>query len=143
MFVKLIYILQAYYTEVFELFDKDITVVNKYLDSKTRTKKYGIYHLKGFWNSRQTIKLSNLELLNSNSYSALILMTESGYVKPKEYKGDSETWTLKPDDYLIKGKIESFNSLNELENYEYMKITDASIKDYCSDDMKHYMVSGE
>lgn len=130
---------------VLKLFDKDITTVNKWLNPDTKRNEYKIHHLKGFWDSNDGISISNTQLIKNDGLIALILMSESGYVKAKDYKGEENTWTLQNDDYLVKGKLERAPlSINDvLENYECMKIVDFSIKDYGSEDMWHFEIKGE
>ena len=73
------------------------------------------------------------------------LMSEVGYVKAKDFKGEENTWTLQNDDYLVKGIIEDtpLTITTIKENYECMKIVDFSIKDYGSEDMQHFEIKGE
>lgn len=71
-------------------------------------------------------------------------MSEGGYISPNNYKGDKDTWTLKNDDYLVKGIVEKIDSINDIVNsFECMKISNISIKDYGNIDMQHFAISGE
>lgn len=67
------------------------------------------------------------------------------YQSPKEFEKDPETWTLRKDDYLVHGEVEDFISIPKLlEDYEeVMKITDIATKNYGSDDLKHWSITGE
>ena len=110
--------------------------------------EYKIHHLKGFWSSNDGISISDAQLVKSDGLIARILMSEAGYINPKEYQKlttINDEWTLQNDDYLVKGKIEiEVKSINDiLDNYECMKITNVAIKDYGSSDMQHFAVSGE
>lgn len=125
------------------MFDKDLTIVNKWFNSKTKQNEYKIGYVKGFWSSNNGISISNTELVKNDGFKALILMSEDGYVSPKEYIGKEKTWTLQNDDYIVKGIVEEVTTLAKLkENYECMKITNVAIKDYGSLDMQHFEVSG-
>ena len=130
------------------MFDKDITVINKWFNKTTKMNEYKIHHLKGFWSSNDGISISDAQLVKSDGLIARILMSEAGYINPKEYQKlttINDEWTLQNDDYLVKGKIEiEVKSINDiLDNYECMKITNVAIKDYGSDDMQHFAVTGE
>ena len=126
------------------MFDKEITIVNKWFNKETKKNEYKISHVKGFWSSNQGIKISNTELLKSDGLKAMILFSEQGYVEPKKYQGKENTWTLQNDDYLVKGIIEKVTTIVDLKaNYECMKITNVAKKDYGSFDMQHFEISGE
>ena len=129
---------------VLELFDKDITIVNKFFNRETKKNEYKIHHLKGFWSSNEGISISNTQLVKNDGLTARILMSEVGYVKAKDFKGEENTWTLQNDDYLVKGIIEDtpLTITTIKENYECMKIVDFSIKDYGSEDMWHFAITG-
>ena len=130
------------------MFDKDITVINKWFNKTTKMNEYKIHHVKGYWSSNDGISISDTQLVKSDGLIVRILMSEAGYVNPKAFQKLSvvnNEWTLQNDDYLVKGKIEdAFTSISEiLDNYECMKITNVSVKDYGSEDMQHFAVSGE
>lgn len=130
------------------MFDKDITIINKWFNKTTKMNEYKIHHLKGFWSSNDGISISDTQLVKADGLIARILMSEAGYIDPKEYQKlttINDEWTLQNDDYLVKGKIEiEVKSINDiLDNYECMKITNVAIKDYGSDDMQHFAVTGE
>lgn len=131
------------------MFDKDITVINKWFNKSTKLNEYKVHHLKGFWSSNTGISISDTQLVKVDGLIARILMNENpGYVDPKEYQKlleVSNEWTLQNDDYLVKGKIEiEVKSINDiLDNYKCMKITNAAVKDYGSSDMLHFAVGGE
>lgn len=127
------------------LFDKDITVINKWFNPDIKKNEYKIYHLKGFWSSNEGISISNTNLVKNDGLIARILMSESGYVKAKEFKGNENTWTLQNDDYLVKGILkEAPLTITAIkENYDCMKIIDFSPKDYGSENMWHFEIKGE
>lgn len=129
---------------VLEMFDKDITIVNKWFNKKTKTNEYKIHPVKGFWSSNEGVSISNTQLIKNDSLIVRILMSEKGYVTPKEFQESGNGWTLQNDDYLVKGIVDNITTITNLkENYECMKITNVAIKDYGSIDMQHYEVSGE
>ena len=123
---------------------KDITVVNKWLNPQTKENEYKINHVKGFWSSNDSISISNTDLIKNDGLKAIIFMSEKGYVNPKIFQKDGNGWTLKNDDYLIKGVVNVVKSIAEIkDNYETMKITNVAIKDYGSLDMQHFEINGE
>ena len=130
------------------MFDKDITIINKWFNKTTKMNEYKVHHVKGFWSSNNGISISDTQLVKSDGLTARILMSEDGYVDPKSFQRLSvvnSEWTLQNDDYLVKGKIEdTFTSISEiLDSYECLKITNVAIKDYGSEDMQHFAVTGE
>ena len=126
------------------MFDKDITIVNKWFNTKTKTNEYKLSHIKGFWSSSNGITISDTQLIKNDSLIVRILMSENGYVIPKQFQEAGTGWTLQKDDYLIKGLVDSVTTISNLkDNYECMKITNIAIKDYGSCDMQHFEISGE
>lgn len=126
------------------MFDKDITIANKWYNKEKKSNEYKVHHLKGFWSSSNGISISDTALVKSDNLIVRILLEEKGYVNPKEFQKEGKGWTLKNDDYLIKGIIDNISTITEIkEDYECMKITNISIKDYGSIDMQHYEISGE
>lgn len=141
------------------MFVRDITIINKYFVDEqtgtilvnnvetpvyTKTMKYKVSHIKGFWSSNESISINGVDLIGSKRTIVRVLYNEPGYVEPKSYNGTG--WTLRNDDYVVKDglDISSVSSItNILDNYECLKITDVSIKDYGSSDMWHYEISGE
>ncbi len=129
-----------------DMFDKDITVINQYIDSDHK-KAYKISYVKGFWSSNDGVSINGTQLTKSDGLSARILMNDNRnkpYQKPEEFKKEQKTWTLQNDDYLVKGKIEDFTTTTKLlENYQdVMKITNIAIKDYGLEDMWHFAITG-
>lgn len=127
------------------MFNQDLTIVNKWFNKETKQNEYKIHHLKGFWSFNEGIEVSGTTLVKSDSFIARILMSEEGYQAPKEFQNNPVGWTLQNDDYIIKGIVNEVSTIAKLkEDYqECMKITNVAIKDYCSDNMKHYAISGE
>lgn len=119
------------------MFDKDLTIINKYNGGYVKN------YVKGFYNSNEGISINGVDLIKSDGYSVRILMSENGYVKPNDYVGVG--WTLRPDDYIVKGKVtETISSINDVQdNYECMKITNVAVNDYGSLDMQHFKVLGK
>lgn len=133
-----------------DLFDKDITVINKYIAKETKKPIYKVSCVKGFWSSNDGISISGTQLTKQDGLSVRILMNDSRneiYQKPEEFEKEQKeqkTWTLQPDDYLVKGIVENFTTITELlDNYkEVMKITNIATKDYGSEDMWHFVITG-
>lgn len=131
-----------------DIFNKDISIINKYFDKIEKKTKYKVTHLKGFWSSNNGISINGTQLTKSDGLSANILIHDSRnepYQEPLEFEKEQKTWTLKPDDYLVKGVINDFTSISQvLEIYqEIFKIKNIAIKDYGSEDMWHFSVTGE
>lgn len=125
------------------MFDKDITIINKYID-KDRKPQYKVSYIKGFWSSNDGISINGTLLTKADSLIARILMNEEGYQKPEEFEKNQIGWTLKNDDYLVKGKVENFiTTAKLLEDYkDVIKITNIATKDYGSEDMWHWAITG-
>lgn len=126
------------------MFDKDITIINKYIDKETRISKYKVSYIKGFWSSNGGISINGTQLTKADGLIARILMNEEGYQKPEDFKENQTGWTLQNDDYLVKGKVENFTTTTQLlEDYEeVIKITNIATKDYGSEDMWHWAITG-
>lgn len=129
-----------------DLFDKDITVINKYID-ENRKPQYKVSYVKGFWSSNDGISINGTQITKSDGLSARILIFDSRneeYQKPKDFEKEQKTWTLKPDDYLVKGKVENFTTITKvLDDYqEVIKINNIATKDYGSEDMQHFTITG-
>lgn len=129
------------------MFDKDITVINKYFDKTTKTTKYKVSHIKGFWSSNDGISINGTQLTKQDGLIARILMNDSRnetFQKPEEFEKEQKTWTLQNDDYLVKGKVEDFTTTTKLlKDYQkVMKITNVATKDYGSEDMWHWAITG-
>lgn len=130
-----------------DLFDKDISVINKYFNKESKKTEYKVSNVKGFWSSNDGISINGTQLTKSDGVSARILMFDSRndeYQEPSSFLKEQKTWTLKPDDYVVKGIVKEFTTITDiLENYqEAMKITNISIKDYGSEDMRHFVITG-
>lgn len=126
------------------MFDKDLTIINKWFNKETKRNEYKISHIHGFWSSNNGITISNTELIKNDGFKALILMSEEGYINPMEFQKSGTGWTIQNDDYIVKGIVDEVTTLAKLkEDYECMKITNVAVKDYGSLDMQHFEVSGE
>lgn len=129
-----------------ELFDKDITIINKYIDKEHKT-QYKVSYVKGFWISNDGISINGTQITKADGLSARILIYDSRneeYQKPKDFEKKQKTWTLKPDDYLVKGIVENFTTITKLlDDYqEVIKITNIATRDYGSEDMQHFVITG-
>ena len=155
-----------------DLFDKDITVINRYIDISTKKYAYKVSYIKGFWGSSKGVSIKDVNLIKSDELIARILMSQRGYQKPKDFQYAQNTykvkdvnampvsafnklkvnelavkdtgWTLKVDDYLVKGIVTDFTTIADLlENYaDVIKITKIGVKDYGSEDMWHWAITG-
>lgn len=127
------------------MFNQDLTIVNKWFNKETKKDEYKIHHLKGFFSSSQGVSISNTNLIKNDGFIAGILMSEEGYQTPKDFQSNPSGWTLQNDDYIVKGIVNSVSTIAKLkEDYqECMKITNVAIKDYSSEPMKHFAISGD
>lgn len=130
-----------------DVFNQDITIINKYYDKETKMCKYKLSLVKGFWSSSNGISINGTQLTKNDGLSARILTHDSRneqYQNPKEFEKEPKTWTLKPDDYLTKGIVENFTTITKLlEDYqEVIKITNVATKDYGSEDIQHFIIVG-
>ncbi len=130
------------------MFDKDITIINRYID-KDRKTQYKVSYVKGFWSSSKGISINGVLLQSNDNLTAVILMNElnqdkQSYTKPKEFEKNQEGWTLKEDDYLVKGIVDNFTTIIRLiEDYQdTMKVTKVSINDFGSKYMWNFEVTG-
>lgn len=130
------------------MFDKDITVINKYID-KDRKTKYKVSYIKGFWSSSKGISINGVLLQSNDNLTSTILMNEVNqekqfYQEPKEFEKNQNGWTLKKDDYLVKGIVNDFTTITKLiEDYpDTMKITKVATNDFGSKDMWNFEVIG-
>ena len=122
------------------MFNQDITIVNKLSTNGS----YKATPIKGFYSSDEGIKINNTSLVKSDGAIARNLFSEEGYIAPKLFNDSSNGWTLRKDDYIVKGIVNQVTNIASLkENNECMKITKVSIKDYGSIDMQHFEISGE
>ena len=156
-----------------DLFDKDITVVNRCYDKKKREAWYKVSYVKGYWSSHIGISIKDVDIIKADGLNARILMNQEGYQTPEDFNNEINKltveevdlmpvgeinslpvkmftekdigWTLQKGDYLIKGKIENFINVNELleEHQDAMKIVNIATKDYGSEDMRHWAITGE
>ena len=155
------------------MFDKDITVINRCYDKKTKTAWYKASYVKGYWSSSDGVVINGTHLIKADGLIARILMSEEGYQTPEDFNNEINKltvedvnsmpvgelnslpikmfteknigWTLQTSDYLVKGKIEDFTHINRLleQRQDVMKITKIATKDYGSEDMWHWAITGE
>lgn len=130
------------------MFNKDITIINKYID-KDRKPQYKVSYVKGFWSSSKGISINGMLLQSSDNLTAVILMNElnqdkQAYQEPKEFEKNQKGWTLKEDDYLVKGIVNDFTTITKLieDCRDIMKITKVSTNDFGSEDMWNFEVTG-
>jgi hypothetical protein len=130
-----------------DIFNQELTVINQYYDKKEKKTKYKVSYVKGFWSFNNGISINGTQLTKTDGLSARILINDSRnekYQKPEEFRKEQKTWTLQTDDYLVKGVVNDFTTITKLaEDYQdIMKIKDVAIKDYGSEDMWHFAITG-
>lgn len=129
-----------------DMFDKDITIINKYID-KEHKPQYKVSYVKAFWSSNDGININGTQLTKNDGLSARILMNDSRneeYQEPQDFRKEQKTWTLQNDDYLVKGIVNDFKTIANLRGQydEIMKITNISIKDYGAKELQHFTITG-
>lgn len=126
------------------MFNKDITIINKYFDKTEKKTKYKVSYIHGFWSSNDGISINGTQLTKAGGLSARVLMSEEGYQKPEDFKENQKGWTLQNDDYLVKGLVDNFTGPTKLlEDYQdVIKIDNIATKDYGSEDMWHWAIIG-
>ena len=129
-----------------DMFDKDITIINKYID-KEHKPQYKVSYVKAFWSSNDGININGTQLTKNDGLSARILMNDSRneeYQEPQDFRKEQKTWTLQNDDYLVKGIVKDFTTISKLlEDYQdVIKITNIATKNYGSEDMWHFAITG-
>lgn len=131
-----------------DLFNKDITVINKYFNEEKKLNEYKISYIKGFWNEGKGVSINGTHLVKEDSVTAIILINDSrneAYQEPQGFEKEQKTWTLKAEDYLVKGKVETFSSIAALiEEYgnDVLKISKVVINDTGSEDMWNFEIEG-
>ncbi len=129
-----------------DMFDKDITIINKYID-KEHKPQCKVSYVKAFWSSNDGININGTQLTKNDGLSARILMNDSRneeYQEPQDFRKEQKTWTLQNDDYLVKGIVKDFTTISKLlEDYQdVIKITNIATKNYGSEDMWHFAITG-
>ena len=108
-----------------DIFKQDITVINQYFNKVEKKTKYKVSYVKGFWSSNNGISINGTQLTKSDGLSARILMNDSRnetYQKPEEFKKEQK-------------KL--------LEDYQnVIKIINIATKDYGSEDMWYFAITG-
>lgn len=123
----------------------NMSVYNKYVDPFTHETIYKKHLIDNvFWDDSLGSNL-NMGYENADKVNVYIPYDKndlSEYKPPKEYNGIG--WTLKNEDYMIKGNvdIEEVESIKELSNYEIFKMTVNDNKDFGSPNMQHFELRG-
>lgn len=124
-----------------------MTLYNRYLDPETRLDQWKLTHIKGvFWNNCKGTNIRKSGMETADSVLVLIPLSKSGYVEPKAYRGEEDTWTLKPGDKMVQGLIHlEVNHISELEKlYDNVHdITQVDKNDYGSPHMRHWKIGGK
>ena len=126
-----------------------MSVYNKYTDEEKNVifKKHLIDNV--FWDDSKGIN-RNLGYENADDVNIFIPKSQndmSGYVEPKKYKGESNTWTLENGDFIVKGNTNESEvlSIRELvQKYDNVfTISLVDDKDFGSENMHHFEIRGK
>ena len=125
-----------------------ISVFNKYTDDNKNVvfKKHVIENV--FWDDSKAVSLER-GYQNDDNVNLFIPKSQndmSGYVKPKQYNGLKDTWTLKNGDYVVKGEVAENEVLGIKDFSKYDDIFVINLvddKDFGSKNMQHFEVRGK
>ena len=126
-----------------------MSVYNKYTDEEKNVvfKKHLINNV--FWDDSKGVNL-NTGYENADDVNVFIPKSQnnmSGFVKPKEYKGLINTWTLENGDFIVKGNTSEseVSSIKELvKKYDdVFTISLVDDKDFGSESMHHFEIRGK
>lgn len=121
------------------MFPHEVTIVN-ILDGA-----YYTHYLKNvFYLSERIISQEGTGEKYSNVHRCIFSKESlNTYVSNKEYEGNTETFTLKPNDIIVKGEITSVSSLKDINDsgYDYFLIKTISNNDYGAVDMQNIEVT--
>lgn len=125
-----------------------ISVFNKYTDDNKNVifKKHVIENV--FWDDSKAVSLER-GYQNDDNVNLFIPKSQndmSGYVKPKQYNGLKDTWTLKNSDYVVKGEVAENEVLGIKDFSKYDDVFVINLvddKDFGSKNMQHFEVRGK
>lgn len=126
-----------------------MSVYNKHTDEEKNVvfKKHLIDNV--FWDDSKGIN-RNLGYENTDDVNVFIPKSQNdmnGYVEPKKYKGESNTWTLENGDFIVKGNTDESEvlSIRELvQKYDNVfTISLVDDKDFGSENMHHFEIRGK
>lgn len=125
-----------------------MTVYNKYTDANKNV--YYKKHLidKVFWDDAKSVN-QNLGYENTDEVNIYIPKNKNNmkdYVKPKEFDGVQNKWTLHEGDFIVRGNIDlpQISGIKELSKYnDVFTITLVDDKDFGSFNMQHFEIKGK
>lgn len=123
----------------------DCTVFNRLYDPATRQDTWKATQLQGvFWENRKAANVIKSGMKEADSVLIFIPFSMTGYQPPKEFKRDPVGWTLRPEDWIVKGHVEYEGPITGLADRfdNVVAITSVDTMDYGSPDMQHWEVSG-
>lgn len=126
------------------LTNADVTIYNKYIENReTKYKKSFIKNV--HWEDTEGFNILKSGL-NSADKSKIYIPFESceNYKSPKEFKKNKEGFTIQSEDIIVKGLIDDIDVDNLEKNYDYVRlITTVDIRDYGSENMRHFEVGAK
>lgn len=102
------------------MFRQAITIYNRYENPDTGMDDYKrtvIDH--AHWEATEGVNVGGINFTTANTISVVIPLKTGGYVEPSKYVGVG--WTLKENDYIVRGKIDK-------EIKRYADLEDESLK---------------
>lgn len=124
----------------------DVTIYNKYIEN--RETKYKKSYIKNVhWEDSEGFNILQSGLTSADKSKIYIpFYSCEDYKTPIEFKKSKEGFTLKSEDVIVKGLIkDEFTTVKDLEkNHDYVRlITTVDVRDYGSENMKHFEVGGK
>ena len=120
----------------------DITIYNSYYDEATRLDKYKRTVIQNVY-VEERLGANRVQSGLNSADKLLVLIPVArleGYVSPKEFQGDINTFTFKLGDRVVKNNVsvEVIKSTSELDaQYETFTITSVDIRDQGNYRMQH------
>ncbi len=126
----------------------DVTIYNSYLDPKTRLETYKRTVIKGVWfYVDNKVSIDSDGLNSADVYKVRIpAYADTGkaqYIPCTDYVGDPDTWTLKADDYVVRGVCDKeISTPAELKKWKYQVFRINSWADNRFGGQPHWRIGG-
>nr|WP_304058350.1 DUF6751 family protein [Enterocloster clostridioformis] len=129
------------------LTNADITIYNSFLAPESRMRVWHRTMIKGVWfHVDNKVSLTDGGLASADAYKVRIPVHAdfggSQYVPPDEYVGAGDTWTLKNDDYIVKGIGPDIEKPADLQKESRTAFKVTSWSDNRHGGLKHWRVGG-
>ncbi len=123
----------------------DCTVFNQYHPTPKTTAWKATYLDAAFWEDTHAIRMGKADVAYSDSVRVFIpfaVGVGKSIVEPTSFSGQG--WTLKPGDYLVKGKASWPGDNQPAKHFPHcISITEVATCDFGSSAMRHWEVMGK